>query len=291
MPDNPQPPTVALLGTGIMGAGMGRNMLRAGLPVRAWNRTADKARALEPDGVQVAQSPADAVRGAHVIVTMLPSTDVIAEVMEQAADGLIPGQAWAQTSTVGVTGIEQLAAFARKQDLALVDAPVLGTRGPAESGALIVFAAGPAEAKQRVQRVFDAIGRKTIWLDAVGAPSRLKLVCNNWVLAVTGATAETVALAEGLGADARVFLDLMSGGPLDCDYMRIKAEAILKGDYEPNFAVDMAGKDADLIVAASQAAGLRQDMAEAVSRRLRRAAETGHAHQDMAANYFASFED
>jgi 3-hydroxyisobutyrate dehydrogenase len=170
-----------------------------------------------------------------------------------------------------------------------VDAPVLGTRGPAESGTLTVFAAGPADARQRVQPVFDAIGRKTVWLDTVGEPSRLKLVTNNWVLAVTGATAETLALAHALGVEAGAFLDAVADGPLDCDYMRTKAKAILEDDYQPSFTVELSGKDADLIVAAARSAGLRQDMAEAVSQRLRRAADAGHAGQDMAANYFASF--
>jgi 3-hydroxyisobutyrate dehydrogenase len=117
------------------------------------------------------------------------------------------------------------------------------------------FAAGPADAKQRVQPVFDAIGSKTVWLDTVGDPSRLKLVSNNWVLGVTGATAETLALAQALGVDAGAFLEAVSGGSLDCDYMRIKAEAITKGDYEPSFTVELSGEDADLIVAASQSAG------------------------------------
>jgi 3-hydroxyisobutyrate dehydrogenase len=187
--------------------------------------------------------------------------------------------------------VKQLARLAAEQDLVFVDAPVLGTRQPAELGALTVFAAGPDRAREWVRPVFGAIGRKTTWLGTVaGAASRLKLVVNNWVLAVTNATGETLALARGLGVDQDLFVQVVSGGPLDCLYMQAKAAAIMKGDFTANFAVDMAGKDAELIVTASQAAGLQLDLAEASARRFRRAAEFGHADEDMAATYFASFE-
>ena len=292
MAGNAQQPTVALLGTGIMGAGMGRSMLRAGLPLHAWNRSEARAKALEPDGAVVAATPADAVREADIIVTMLPDSDAVEDVMRKAARGLRAGQVWAQTSTVGLTGVKQLARLAAEYDLLFVDSPVLGTRQPAERGALTVFAAGPDRAREWVQPVFDAIGERTVWLGTTaGAASRLKLVVNNWVLEVTNATAETLALARGLGVDQDLFVQAVSGGPLDCLYMQAKAAAIMKGDFTPNFSVKMAGKDADLIVMASQAAGLRLDLAEAAARRFRRAAELGHGGEDMAATYFASFDD
>jgi 3-hydroxyisobutyrate dehydrogenase len=291
MAGNAQQPTVALLGAGIMGAGMARSILRADLPLHVWNRTEARAKALEPAGAVIAATPAGAVRDADVIVTMLSDADAVEDVMPRAAPGLRSGQVWAQTSTVGLTGIKQLARLAAEYDLLFVDSPVLGTRQPAERGALTVFAAGPERARERVQPVFDAIGERTVWLGtAAGAASRLKLVVNNWVIAVTNATAETLALARGLGVDQDLFVQAVSGGPLDCVYMQAKAAAIMKGDFTPNFTVEMAGKDAGLIVAASQAAGLRLDLAEAAARRFRRAAELGHADEDMAATYFASFD-
>jgi 3-hydroxyisobutyrate dehydrogenase len=287
--DDQGQPTVALLGAGIMGAGMGRNIVGAGLPLRVWNRTQAKAKALESAGAVVAASPADAVRGADVIVTMLADADTVSDAMTQAAPGLHAGQVWAQTSTVGVAGIEQLGEFASDHGLIFVDSPVLGTREPAEQGALMVFAAGPDDARERVQPVFDAIGRKTVWLGEAGAASRCKLVVNNWVLALTTGTAETLALARGLDIDPDLFLEAVSGGPLDCRYMQTKAAAIIKDDFTPSFSVDLAGKDARLIVAAGQAAGLRVDVAEAAAAKLGRAAELGLGEKDMAASYFACF--
>ncbi|MBN9096825.1 MULTISPECIES: NAD(P)-dependent oxidoreductase [unclassified Pseudonocardia] len=284
--------TVALLGTGIMGAGMGRNILAAGLDLRVWNRSPEKAQPLVDAGATLAADPSDAVRGADVVVTMLGDGHHVLDVMGRAADGLAAGQVWAQTTTAGVDQSDLLA-LADKHGLLFVDAPVVGTRQPAESGQLVVLAAGPATAKDAVQPVFDAVGKATTWVadDAAGLPaSRLKLVVNSWVLAVTAATAEAVALAKGLEVDPQAFLDSVAGGPLDLPYLQNKAKAILAGDWTPNFSVTNAAKDADLIVAAGQGAGVQLDVAAAAAARYHRAADAGHGDADMAANYLASFE-
>jgi 3-hydroxyisobutyrate dehydrogenase len=273
-----------------MGAGMGRNIARAGLPLRVWNRTPAKAEPLRADGAVVAATPAEAVRGADVIVTMLADGPVVAEAMSAAAGALRPGQIWAQTSTVGPAALEPLAEFAKEHGLSFFDSPVQGTRQPAESGQLLVYAAGPDDARDRVQPVFDAIGRSTVWLPNVGDPSRLKLVANSWVLALTGAIGETLAFAQRLGVDPRQFLDAIAGHPTDSAYARAKAESILGNDYTPSFPLSLAAKDARLIVEAGEAAGARMDLTRATAERFRRAAAQGHDHDDMSAAYFASFD-
>ncbi|MDT7592350.1 MAG: 3-hydroxyisobutyrate dehydrogenase [Pseudonocardiales bacterium] len=284
--------TVALLGTGIMGAGMGHNMLKAGLPLRVWNRSPEKAEPLAAAGARLADTPAEAVTGADVIVTMVKDGPAVAQVMDDAAPGLRAGQVWAQTTTVGVRAAEELAALADRHGLIVVDSPVMGTRAPAESGDLLVLAAGPREAREPLTPVFDAIGRQTLWLaeDPAGAAaSRLKLVLNGWVLTVTGGAGEALALARALGVDPQAFLDGIAGGPLDSGYLRAKAAAILNEDWAPNFTVTNAGKDADLVVEAGRDNGVRLDIAEAVAARMHRAEDLGHGEKDLAAAYFASF--
>lgn len=290
----PETTSVTLLGTGIMGAAMARNLARAGLDVRAWNRSREKAEPLAAEGVRVADSPADAVRGADVVLTMLYDGPAALEVMRAAAPGLAPGTVWAQSTTAGLDGFEALTGFAAEHGLLFVDAPVLGTRAPAEAGQLTVLAAGPAEARTALVPVFEAIGSRTVWAgdDApADAATRLKLVINSWVLAVTHGTAEALALAEGLGVDPAGFLDAVEGGPLDMGYLRAKAALILGGGLTPpSFATTTAEKDARLIVAAGERAGVRLDVAAAGAERFRRAAEQGHGAEDMAASYFASFD-
>jgi len=287
--------TVSVLGTGIMGAAMARNLARAGHTVRAWNRTRAKAEPLTADGAQVTDSPAEAVRGADVVLTILYDGPAALAVMREAAPALRPGAAWVQSTTAGVEAIGDLAAFARDHDLAFYDAPVLGTRQPAEAGLLTVLAAGPVEGRKAVEPVFDAVGARTLWTGedgAAGSATRLKLVANSWVLAVTAATGEVLALAQALGVDPHNFFDLIAGGPLDMGYLKAKAELVLGDRLSPaQFAVATAAKDARLIVEAGQNHGVRLDVAAASAERLERAAAQGHADEDMVAAYFASFDE
>jgi 3-hydroxyisobutyrate dehydrogenase len=284
--------TVAVLGTGLMGAGMARNLSAAGHDVRAWNRTLSRAEPLAADGVTVVADAAQAVRGADAVVTMLLDGPATRAVVESAADALPRGAVWLQTATVGPDAQAGLAAYAAERGLLFVDAPVLGTRTVADAGQLTVLAAGPDAARAVADKVFDAVGGSTLWLPgeaADGPASRLKLVLNNWVLALTAATGETLALAKALGVDPDRFFEAIDGGAMDAPYMRMKAAAILGGDFTPNFTVEGAAKDLRLIVAAGEAAGARLDLAAAGAARFQRAADQGHAGQDMAAGYFASF--
>jgi 3-hydroxyisobutyrate dehydrogenase len=285
--------TVAVLGTGIMGAGMARNLAAAGHRVRAWNRTIARAQPLADAGVQVVADPAQAVRDADAVVTMLLDGPAVREVMRAAGPALKKGAVWVQSSTVGPDAQRELAALAAEHGVLFLDAPVLGTRQPAESGQLTVLAAGPAAAKAKAGPVLDAISSKVVWVgeDGTDGPaSALKLVVNSWLLAITNATGESMALAKGLGVDPARFFEAIEGGALDLPYLRLKAGAILKDDYSPSFTVEVAHKDLRLIMAAGERAGVRLDLAAAGAERFRRAEEQGHGGDDMAATYFASFD-
>jgi 3-hydroxyisobutyrate dehydrogenase len=290
MSDNP---TVTVMGTGIMGAAMARNLARAGYDVTAWNRSRDKAEPLAADGIRIADTPAEAVQGAGTVITILYDGPAALEVMKQAAPALDPGTRWIQSTTAGIDGVADLASFAADHDLVFFDAPVLGTREPAEAGKLTVLASGPND-DPAANAVFDAIGAKTVWTGSDGADgsaSRLKLVANSWVFVLTHGIGEVLALAEGLGVDPQRFFAIIDGGPLDAGYARIKGGLILDGTTErTSFGLDTAAKDTRLVIEAGRRAGVRLDLAEAGAERFRRAAEQGHSDEDMAASYFASFE-
>ncbi|MFJ4537315.1 NAD(P)-dependent oxidoreductase [Streptomyces tibetensis] len=287
--------TVSVLGTGIMGAAMARNLARAGHTVHAWNRTRAKAEPLAAEGVRIADSPARAVQDADVVLTMLHDGPAALNTMREAAPALRPGTVWVQSTTAGIQDIAELAAFARDHGLVFYDAPVLGTRQPAEAGKLTVLAAGPAEGREKVTPVFDAVGARTVWSGedgALGGATRLKLVANSWVLAVTAAAGEALALSKALGVDPHGFFDLVAGGPLDMGYLRAKSDLVLEDRLTPpQFAVGTAAKDARLIVRAGAENGVRLDVAEATAARMERAAAQGHADEDMVAAYFASFDE
>jgi 3-hydroxyisobutyrate dehydrogenase len=287
--------TVAVLGTGIMGAAIARNLLQAGLEVRVWNRTHERALPLAEDGATVTEHAAEAVAGADVVLTMLFDGTAVRMVMDEAGPAMRRGAVWMQSTTVGVDDVPELAALADRLGVTYVDAPVLGTRAPAEAGELTVLAAAPLQARTVLAPVLEAISSRTVWTGEDGsqaASTRLKLVANSWVIALSNAAGEMVALAEALEVDPRQFLSVIEGGPLDSGYLRIKAGLIMDDALTPpSFSAQAAGKDAGLIVGAAAARGVRLDGAQAAADRFARAIHAGHGGEDMAAAYFASFED
>ena len=173
---------IAFLGTGIMGAPMARNLLKAGFQVRVWNRTPDKARVLA-DGADLAETPADAVREAAFVITMLTDTVAVVAVMAQAAESVPDGAVWLQTSMD--TDVERVAGLAEDHGITFVNCPVLGTRETAKQGRLVVLASGPGDALERAQPIFDAIGLKTVRLEPeAGRASRMRRVVNAWTVAI-----------------------------------------------------------------------------------------------------------
>ncbi|GAB3445383.1 NAD(P)-dependent oxidoreductase [Phycicoccus ginsengisoli] len=277
-------PTVAVLGTGIMGAGMARSLRRADLPVRVWNRSRDKAEPLTDAGATVYASAAEAVTGADVVVTMLYDHEAVRSTLEQCADAFGADTVWVQASTVGVAGTEALSSLAMQRGIAFLDAPVLGTRDPAEKGALVLLVSGDRSLAERVQPVLDAVGSRTMWVgDEPGAASRLKLAVNSWVATINAGVGQALALAEGLGVDPRLFLEAIGGGPTDTPYAQLKGGLVLERAYAPAFAVDNVSKDVGLMVEAASAAGVDTGVLEALAAAYARASAQGHGGDDMAA--------
>jgi 3-hydroxyisobutyrate dehydrogenase len=271
---------VGFLGAGIMGAPMIRNLVAADHGVRAWNRSPEKAEGL---GAGVAGSPAEAVDGAEVVVTMLADGPVVESVMDGVR--LTGEQVWWQASTVGVEAIERLHGLAG--EAAFVDGPVLGTKAPAEQGELTVLASGPG--RDRLGPVFDAVASRVVDLgDEVGAGSRLKLVLNAWIVALVEGLAETVAFAEGIGVDPARFLEVIDGGPMGPPYAKLKGEAMIERSFEPSFTLALAAKDASLVADAAQAAGLDLPLPALVRDQMRKAIDAGHGDLDMAATFLAA---
>src|SRR6185312_16343740 len=161
--------TVAVLGAGgIMGFAMTRNLARDGYAIRAWNRSRDKAEPLAEDGAEIFDTPAQAAEGAEVVITMVADADAVIATMDGVGGALsastIGDAVWLQMSTIGIEGTERCAAVAGERGIAFLDAPVLGTKAPAEQGKLVVLASGPADLRERVQPIFDVVGGRTMWI-------------------------------------------------------------------------------------------------------------------------------
>ncbi|MGW1504104.1 NAD(P)-dependent oxidoreductase [Streptomyces mirabilis] len=259
---------VAVLGTGIMGDAMARNIAAAGLGLRAWNRN----------------------RAADVVLTALANEKAVADVMDQAHDGLAGHPVRVQTCTVSPDGGRRLAEQAARLDVAYAEAPLLGTKEPAVAGTLTILAASPRqEAREEVRPVLEAVGTRTVWLDEVGQPSSLKLAYNAWVLATVEGVAESLTLADALGVDPHLVIDVIDGSGLNSPYVQSKGPKMLDDDLDtPSFPLEAAAKDAGLITDTARAAGLHLGIAEVVRESLRRAADDGLGRADVAATYHMS---
>jgi 3-hydroxyisobutyrate dehydrogenase len=284
----PKQMTVAVLGAGgTMGLPMARNIARAGLRVRAWNRSPEKMRPLADDGAHLADDARAAVEGADVVITMLADADAVLAVMGDAIDAMREGVAWLQTSTIGEAGIEACAELAEGHGIRLVDAPVLGTKAPAEQGELIVLGSGPEGLRDGLAPIFDAIAQRTMWVGETGAGTRLKVVVNSWIVTVAEGGAETIALAEGMGVDPTLLFEALEGGALDLPYLRMKGEAIAARDFDPSFSLRLAAKDAALVQESAGRRNLGLPALAAIRRRLEEGVPE-HGDEDMSATFLTS---
>jgi 3-hydroxyisobutyrate dehydrogenase len=276
---------VAVLGTGIMGSAMARRLAAAGLRTTVWDRSPQATAPLAAAGALVTESPRDAIAGASVVITMLPTAEVVEQVIFAGgvADAFGEGAVWAQMGTIGVEATLGIAGRLGqlRPDVMFVDAPVSGSKGPAEAGQLLILASGPPAAQAVVGPAFAAIGRKTVWLGAAGQGSRMKLVVNAYMSTLIEGVAEALELASHVGIDAAALAEAIEGGPLDAPIADAKLHKMQSGDFAPEFPLEWALKDVDLAITA--AGDDRLPLLEALSRQWRAAVEAGHGRDDISA--------
>lgn len=281
----PERPSVTVIGTGTMGSAIARRLLDEGMAVSVWNRSPQPALALAQLGATAFEDPRDAVATAKVVLTLLPTQAAVAGLMigQRVLDAMAPQAVWAQMGTVGIEATESLdtAVRARRPDVRFVDAPVSGSRHPAESGELLVLASGPEAAAATLGPVFDAIGRRTLWLGPAGTGSRLKLVLNTWLAFEVEAAAEAAALAAHFGIAPRVLATAADGNPVASSLASAQLTKIQSGDHGADFALEWALKDLELMRASggSDAAPI----ALAIAERWRRLVDQALASLDVSA--------
>jgi 3-hydroxyisobutyrate dehydrogenase len=277
--------TVAVIGAGIMGAAMTRNLVAAGLVTRVWDRSAAATGPLGEAGAVVAASAREAAAGAGVVITMLPTAEAVESVIfdDGVAAAVADGCAWAQMGTIGVEATlrirDRLAA--QRPGVLLVDAPVSGSKGPAEQGQLLILASGPAAAADLVEPVFAILGRKTVWLGEAGQGSLMKIIVNAYMSILIEGVAETMELADQLGIGHQQLADCIAGGPLDAPIADAKLHKMDRGDYGAEFPLEWALKDVDLAIGA--VGGQAPPLLAALSAQWHAAVAAGHGRQDISA--------
>jgi 3-hydroxyisobutyrate dehydrogenase len=280
--------TIAFLGAGQMGTPMAARLITAGFNVRVWNRSKDRVMGLVQLGGIEASTPAEAAASADVVITMLPDGPTIEAVLS-GADGAFAtvtrGAVWLQMGTIGIEWTERLGKSATEVGVLFVDAPVSGSVSPASTGQLIILASGPDEAQPVASPIFDVLGRHTFWLGAAGAGSRAKLVLNNWLVDLVEMVAETLKLAEALGLDPRVIVEILSDAPIGSPYAVSKARNMLDGDYSSNFALKHAVKDSLLALDAARSVDEELPLTGSLIAAWQRALADGAGELDLSVIY------
>jgi 3-hydroxyisobutyrate dehydrogenase len=276
--------TVAVLGTGTMGAPIARNLLHAGFGVRVWNRTLAKAAVVGVDARRTA-TPGEAAAGADVLITMLADGAAVEQVMAGPTGALSmlgAGAIWIQMSTVGAQWTARLAGLVARHDVAFVDAPVSGSSRAAEQGELVILASGATTVRPRIEPIFDVLGQQTLWLRCIGDGSRLKLALNNWLAVLVEGMVETLTLSEALGLDPRILLEAIGDGPMASDYALAKGAAMLNAEFTPGFPLRHAIKDAELALSAAHRHGVELPLTSALLPRWHEALAGDHGGDDVA---------
>lgn len=283
--------TVAVLGTGTMGTPMVRNLLEHGFAVRVWNRTRARTATLAAAGAVPCATPSDAASGAVFVITMLADAAVTELVMTEPA-GALPAMSansiWLQMGTVGADACHRMSVLAKQHGVLFVDAPVVGTAAPAERGELVVLASGPEGVSKRCQPVFEALGSKTMWVGEAGKGQLMKLVVNKWILDIFESLAESVAFAESLGVSPGDFLTALEDGPVGVPSARVRGEAMMAREFShTSFSIDLAHKDAELILSAAKDAGCKLPATQVAELQLAEAVAMGLGPKDLAAVFLA----
>jgi 3-hydroxyisobutyrate dehydrogenase len=277
---------VGLLGVGLMGSAMAHRLLERDIAVIAWDRDPERLRELAGRGGEPAEQPGEVVGGAGVVITMLPTADVILDVVEPLLDEWPENTIWLQMSSVGAAEADELARVARAHGVRIVDAPVSGSTQPAEQGQLTILASGPDSARTAVEPIFDALASRVLWVGEAGMGSRLKLAANHWMITMVAALAESMQLCEAMGLDQRHFVALLDGGPLGSPYALQKLGEMRRHDYPAGFPVRLALKDLELVREVEQSALAVMPLLDVVRERFT-TANRELADQDIAAIYEA----
>jgi 3-hydroxyisobutyrate dehydrogenase len=285
-PEHSQPQTVrvGLLGAGLMGSAMAHRLLDQGIPVIAWDRNSEQVGALESRGAAQASEPGEVVSGAGVVITMLPTAEIVLDVVEPLLEDWPKDTIWLQMSSVGAGEADELARVADAHAVTIVDAPVSGSTHPAEEGQLTILASGPDSARTVLEPVFAALASRVMWVGKAGMGSRLKLATNHWMISSVAALAETMHLCDAMGLNQQHFIELLDGGPLGSVYALQKLDEMRRHEYPAGFPVRLALKDLELVHEVEESSRTTMPVLDAVLTRFMTAGDD-LADQDVAAIY------
>ena len=279
---------VSFIGLGIMGSRMALNLQGAGHTLTVYNRTQNKGDALVAAGATRADSPAEAAKNVDILLTMLAHPEAV----EEAALGqngflgvMNKGALWVDSSTVHPTFSRRMAKAAAVRGVRFLDAPVAGTKAPAENAELVFFVGGDAADLKEASPLFDAMGKKTVHVGEHGMGTSLKLVVNMMLATSMLAFAEGVVFGQTLGLSEETLFNALIGGPLVPAYLGIKRQSLERDDYEASFPLKWLQKDMQMVANAAYDVGAAMPVANLTKELYQMAVQAGHGDEDFGAIY------
>jgi 3-hydroxyisobutyrate dehydrogenase/glyoxylate/succinic semialdehyde reductase len=280
---------IGFIGLGIMGSRMAANLLKKGHEIVVYNRTKEKANALIAQGALWADSPAEVAKHVNILFTMLSRPDAVAETAllgkRSFLETLLPNSLWVDCSTVNPSFSKLMAGEAKARGVRFLDAPVAGSKGPAESGQLLFFVGGDKADVETARPLFEAMGKAVFHLGGHGMGSAMKMVNNIMLNAAMTAFSEAVVLGESLGIPKATMLDTLANSPVVAPFLHLKRQKIEQGTFEVEFPLQWAHKDLHLAVETAYEAGVAMPVVNAVKEVYALALRRGLGEQDFSAVY------
>ncbi|MGV1098852.1 NAD(P)-dependent oxidoreductase [Thiovibrio sp. JS02] len=277
---------IGFIGLGIMGRLMAANLLRKGHAVMVYNRTAGKSETLAALGAEVAKNPAEIGSWAESTILMLTGPEAITAVLE-GPDGFLatcpPGRTLINMSTVSPDYSRALADRLREKDLTLLDAPVSGSKKPAEEGTLVILASGPQEIVRTQEALFLAMGKKVVYCGEAGMGSAMKMAINLLLGIMMEGLCEAVAFGERCGLAPELLLDTILAGPLGCGLYGLKTEMLKTNTFPPQFPLKHMAKDINFVVETARDRKAQIPVGEAVAALYNLGLGKGLGEEDFAA--------
>lgn len=242
-------PKVGLIGLGLMGRPMGLNLLKAGFPLTAWNRTTSRAESLVAAGAKLAASPQEAATASDILLTIVSDPPALEEVLwgnQGAISGLRKGGIYIDSSTVSPVLARKISAACSARGVRFLDAPVTGGTWGAEKGELVFMVGGDPAVLKEAEPVFSTMGKRWFHLGPNGAGQTIKLAMNSILALQVDALAEALALVTGAGIQGEKLVEVMQSSMARAPVLDVKAPLLLKGEYPPSFPLRLMHKDLGL---------------------------------------------
>jgi 2-hydroxy-3-oxopropionate reductase len=277
---------VGFIGLGIMGKPMARNLLKAGYELVAYNRSREKADDLAEEGATAGESPRDVAEQSDVVVTMLPDSPEVREVVAGEGgvlEGIEEGSLLVDMSTISPVVTEELAAEVEKKGARMLDAPVSGGEPGAVEGTLSIMVGGREEDFEKVRPIFDVLGDTVVRVGEVGSGQVVK-ACNQIVVAlVIEAVSEALVLGSKAGVDPAKIIEVLSGGLAGNKVMEAKKSFFLEHDFDPGFRVELHHKDLGIALSAAREYGVALPVTAIVDQMLEALVAKGSGNRDHSA--------